>query len=254
MSSLHDKFRTFTEFNDFIFNTIKDEEDFVVDNVCILKIVQIGIKMNYTWRSLLDFHPAIEVAKRLMTNNQSDELLFSRHLVKDKTIIAVDLNRRNEAQTSKYLCRYFEAFDRFDYHRFVQASSTEQLPSEATKTPETSGHSYNIKEARYALKVYRHIALLCKKYNELKPFKASMSRAAQLYLDQWVAWKKITQQNLRGNLPFGLSLSQRRHSTRLSRSRSEGDRSTTRSNHEELCLLCLPQTLKQGSFSRLIPR
>lgn len=191
MSTLHSNFRTFSDCNEFIFRTITDHREFLVDGISIIKVIQIGIKVNYNWRSLLDIHPLFEVARRLIDSQRNEQLTLAQKKIQGRSVVAIDLDRYDQDKRSKNLGRYLESLEHSEFLRFIPTMVTDHSIDETIQSPNGQGLRYGRKEAKYAMKVYRRIASLCRKHEELQPFKSSLFKAAQLYIDQWLTWKRV---------------------------------------------------------------
>lgn len=196
MSTLHTDFTTYSECNKYLFDSIERPEDLVVDDVCLLKIIQIGVKIPYLWKSVIDIHPFLSVVKEGILPRRfeklSNRLKKSRDLVQSKEVIALDHNRISDDGNSKNLGAYLAALGQNKVAHFVNALGQMPLADGAAPVPNSAEKiSFRFSEAIYALKVYRCISKLCRKNRSLQPYRSSILRSAELYLKQWRTWKRV---------------------------------------------------------------
>ena len=74
MSTLHPQFSTFSECKAFVFEAINDPNDLVVDDVCLLKIVQAGIMIPFSWKSWVDLGAFAAVMSEGIQKKESQQL------------------------------------------------------------------------------------------------------------------------------------------------------------------------------------
>ena len=195
MSTLHPQFSTFSECKAFVFEAINDPNDLVVDDVCLLKIVQAGIMIPFSWKSWVDLGAFAAVMSEGIQKKESQqlsaELQRARVEVDSKSILAVDLNRFTKANKSKHLGPYLSALKGKAVAHFVSGSNIDYPKGSCPSPASTKRFPFLLSEAKFAWRVYRKLARLCAKNGKLLPFKASIFRSAQLFLREWCAWKRV---------------------------------------------------------------